>query len=291
MDIRNLETLIAVVDSASLAEASRRLGVTPAAVAQRITALEGDIGTKLVTRVGRNVQPTPHGLSIAERCRMIVVEARNLSSFDEEGSPVGQLHIGAITTALTGILPQILRRLTEVAPRLDLFLSPGTSPNLYSQVNSGELDVAITVKPPFPIPKACEWVALRQERLVLMKPEGLKGCDPLELLRYQPFIRYDRNSWGGRIADRYLRDQKIRPTDRFELDSLEAISVMVSTGLGVAIVPDWAPPWPAPLNIKKLDLPNAPFREIGMFWLRSTERTSAIEALLRAHKRSTQAKR
>jgi DNA-binding transcriptional LysR family regulator len=43
------------------------------------------------------------------------------------------------------------------------------------------------------------------------------------------------------LIDRYLRKAGIRPKELFELDGLEAVAVMVDRGLGVSILPDWAP--------------------------------------------------
>jgi hypothetical protein len=40
------------------------------------------------------------------------------------------------------------------------------------------------------------------------------------------------------MVDRYLRQTGIRPRERFELDALEAVAVMVDRGLGVSLVPD-----------------------------------------------------
>jgi len=53
MDTRFLESFVAVVENGSIAEASRLLGVTPAAIAQRIKALETEIGARLVLRAAR----------------------------------------------------------------------------------------------------------------------------------------------------------------------------------------------------------------------------------------------
>jgi DNA-binding transcriptional LysR family regulator len=43
MDTRFLESLVTVADSGSIAEAARRLNLTPAGVTQRIRALENEI--------------------------------------------------------------------------------------------------------------------------------------------------------------------------------------------------------------------------------------------------------
>jgi DNA-binding transcriptional LysR family regulator len=58
MDSHFLESFVMVVDNGSIAEAARRLNLTAAGVAQRIRALESEIGTRLVFRFGRSVRPT-----------------------------------------------------------------------------------------------------------------------------------------------------------------------------------------------------------------------------------------
>ncbi|MET0532413.1 MAG: LysR family transcriptional regulator [Microvirga sp.] len=283
MDTRFLESFLTVVEAGSMAEAARRLGVTPAAVAQRIQALEQEIGTQLLSRAGRTVRPTEAGTAILARSRQVVREVRELRAFAAGEKLAGEIRLGAISTALTGLLPRLLMQLVSEAPLVDFYVVPGTSIELYRKVVEGDLDAAILVKPQFSLPKAYEWHLLRTEPLVVIGPEASAGSDPHELLRSQPFIRYDRNHWGGRLADSYLRQAGIRPQERLELDALEAIAVMVDKGLGVSLVPDWAPPWPEGLSISKLSLPNtAPVRHIGLMWPRTSPKTRLIQALLTA---------
>jgi len=270
MNTQFLETFAMVAEHGSMAEAARRLGVTPAAVAQRIAALEADLGTALVLRSGRRVAPTEAGRAIVAGSRRILAEVRQLRLAARADVAVGELRLGAISTAMTGLLPPALHRLAETSPGIDVFLQPGTSAEMYRQVSDGSLDAAILVRPPFAIPKSQEWQRLRTEPLVMICPEPWAGDDPLALLRERPFIRYDRNNWGGRLADRWMKDMGLSVREGLELDQLEAIAVMVSRGLGVSIVPDWAPPWPEGLTLRRLPLPGhlRPTREIGLLWPR-----------------------
>jgi DNA-binding transcriptional LysR family regulator len=83
------------------------------------------------------------------------------------------------------------------------------------------------------------------------------------------------------MVDRYLRQAGIRPRERFELDALEAVAVMVDRGLGVSLVPDWAPPWPEGLSIRKTPLPGRPVvRRIGVIWTRASVRIRLVHAFL-----------
>ena len=117
----------------------------------------------------------------------------------------------------------------------------------------------------------------------------MAGRDPHELLANEPLIRYDRNQWGGRLADDYLRRAGIVPRERFELNGLNAIAVMVDRGLGVSLVPDWARPWPEGLRLVRLPLPDAGEpRRIGIVWSRSSVRIRLVNVLLEESRKTMQ---
>ncbi len=274
MDTAFLQTLRVVVECGSFAEAARRLSLTPAAVAQRIRALEAEIGGTLVRRTGRTVQATSAGLAVAERVSHLLDEVRDLRMLASSEPGAGELRLGAVATAVTGLLPAALVRTSHRYPRLEIYVVPGTSADLYRGVLDNQLDAAIIVEPPFPIPKICAWQVLRTEPLVVIAREGLSLADPHAVLSREPVIRYDRNHWGGRLAEAYLRAAGLRSRQRFELDALDAIAVMVDRGLGVALVPDWAPPWPAGLRLGKVLAPLSGFdRRLGLIWRHSAPRS------------------
>lgn len=280
MDIRFLESFVAVAECGSIAEAARRLNLTPAALAQRLRALEQDLGHSLVSRVGRTVRPTASGLAVLRHAGALIDGARDLRAIAANDQPEGQLRLGATATALTGLLPGIVERLGARYPRIDLFIRPGASVDLYHGVISGELDAAVIVRPQFPVPKATGWLTLREEPLILIARQGMVMDDPLTLLRRERFIRYDRNQWGGQIVDRYLRQNGVRLREWLELDALDAIAALVSRGLGIAIVPDWAPPWPEGLRLERMALDGAGSRQTGVLWNRSGARIAAVRAFV-----------
>lgn len=282
METRFLETFLMVVQHGSLAEASRRLGVTPAAIAQRIQALEDEIGLPLLARSGRRVKPTEAGIAILEKSRRVLADVRQLKSLAHDDQAFGELRLGAISTALTGLLPNALRKVFDTTPGVDIFLLPGTSAELYNSVLEEKIDAAILVKPPFPIPKTLHWELIRSEPFVLLAPPDLTHIPADRLLREQPFIRYDRSNWGGRLADAYLQSQRILPREWLELDSLEAISVMVEAGLGVSLMPDWRSSLFDNLRLARLPLRNAPYREIGLLRPRNVPSARLIQAVLDA---------
>jgi DNA-binding transcriptional LysR family regulator len=287
LDIQFLHTFVSVVDHGSMAAAARTLNITPAAVAQQIRTLERQIGTPLIARAGRTVSVTEAGARILERARHLLRDANDLRAVANDEGTAGELRLGAGTTALTGILPDILARVVSRFPQISVFIKPGYSAELYRAVENDELDAAVALEAPFELHKSCGWQLLREEPLVVLAPQSMAGRDPHEILATQPLIRYDRNQWGGRQADQYLRSVGITPQERFELNALNAIAVMVDRGLGVSLVPDWARPWPEGLSLVRIALPQpAEPRRIGIVWSRSSVRIRLVMAFLEEARRS-----
>lgn len=280
MDTRFLESFLIVAECGSIAEAARRLNMTPAAVAQRIRTLEAELDQPLISRVGRTVRPTAAGLAVKRHARDLLRAARDLRAIAANDLPAGQLRIGATATALTGLIPGIIADLSTRFRQIDYFLRPGSSMDLYHAVVAEELDTALIIKPQFPIPKAFSWMTLRREPLLLLTPAGLPVLDVHSTIAEQPFIRYDRNQWGGQIVDRYLRRHEITVHEWVELDALDAIAALVNRGLGVALVPDWAPPWPEGIRVQKILIDDAELRCMGVLWMNSGPRIAAIRAFV-----------
>ncbi|KAA0179947.1 LysR family transcriptional regulator [Cupriavidus gilardii] len=267
MDIRYLQSFVAVVEHGSFAEAARRLGLTPAAIAARVKALEESLDTPLVQRAGRTVVPTQGGLRILPKARAVVRDVRDLNAVAHDDSLLGELRLGVSTSALTGLLPPILKRVYAAHPQLKIFVEPGSSSHLYRRIVGGDLDAGIIVAPQFAIPKAFEWHVLVREPFIVLAPESMAERGAHELLATEPFIRYDRGMWGGMVADRYLHEHNIVPHERLEIDALNAIATMVHQGIGVSLVPDWTPPWPEGIRVARIALPGrAPVRQVGLLW-------------------------
>lgn len=264
-----------------MAAAARSLNLSASAVAQQLRALEREIGVPLLIRIGRTVRITDRGSRILNHARQIVRDSANLRGLAHDGSLSGELRLGACSSALIGILPQLMAKVSAKYPDIRFRVESANSVQLYTQMLAGNLDAACVLEAPFPLPKTCEWLLIREEPLVVLAPSRLAHADPLELLRTEPFIRYDRNKWGGRAPDKYLRELGIEPNERYEVDMLQAIAVMVDLGLGVSLLPHWSAPWPADLDIVRLPLRDHRIgRRVGIVWSRSSIRIRLVNLLL-----------
>ena len=72
MEIRQLETLVAIINHGGFTAASEAIGLTQSAVSLQIKALEEDLGVELFDRFTRPPTPTRRALEIANQAREIL---------------------------------------------------------------------------------------------------------------------------------------------------------------------------------------------------------------------------
>jgi len=281
METSFLTSFLLVVDTGSMAEAARRLDLTPAAVAQQIRTLEREFGAPLLARAGRTVSVTPAGSRIVAQSRGLLRELADLKVLANDEHATGELRLGTINTALHSLLPDILAHFVSAHPHVKVFIQSGSSNELYEALRQGDVDAAVCTHPAFAMPKTFVWELLREEPLVVIAPQSLAKRDAHDLLAHEPLIRYDRSRAGGKEAERYLRRAGIVPTERFELSSLAAIAMMVDRGLGVSLAPDVATPITGTLRIARISLPmESEPRRFGVLWKRGSVRDRLIRGLV-----------
>ncbi|MCG7493666.1 LysR family transcriptional regulator [Thalassobius sp. Cn5-15] len=232
MDLRFVETLIAAVEEASLAGAARRLGVTPAAVSQRVDALEAQLQVPLLLRFGRGMAATPECEALLPELRRMVAIHAGLPQILARDQLKGMLRLGAVSTALADHAADLVQGLKQHAPEVELTLTPGASAELYEAFMQRRLDAALLVAPPFAVPKALRFDPLTKQPVGLLMPKD--GAADL------PFLLYARAAWGGAMCYRVLQQQFGSPRFLCEMDALETIAQLVEDGVGQAVVPKWA---------------------------------------------------
>ncbi|KAA8995746.1 LysR family transcriptional regulator [Affinibrenneria salicis] len=235
--IREIKTFVAVTQFGTFATAGQHIGLTQSAVSAQIRSLEEALGMQLFDRSGRTAQLNTAGNRVLPMAEEILAIFARMSQPEDIDHYRGAIKIGAIATVQTGLLPKVLVQLHQQAPALETKLLPGVSFDLLTQVDAGHIDLAIVLKPAFALSKDLYYEILKQEPFALITPTDLPGDNPLAIIRENPFIRYDRTSFGGRLVTRFLREHRLEPTLALEIDEIDAIVKMVENHLGVALVP------------------------------------------------------
>src|SRR5882724_6526851 len=76
MDIRQLESLLAVLDASTMTQAAENLHLSTAAVSLQLTSLASELGVELFVRSGRTLTPTPAARRLAEHARAVNLRLR-----------------------------------------------------------------------------------------------------------------------------------------------------------------------------------------------------------------------
>jgi len=244
MELRQLKTLVAVLNHGGFAAAGEAIGLTQSAVSLQIKALEEELGVELFDRFTRPPTPNIKALELARRARQILKLCSDLNKNISE-QLTGALDLGAVPTIQSGLLPEALVIMRETHPELHVNVTSGFSKDLSQKVDRGFISSAI-VNEPRQLAAGLSWHPFVHEKMVVIAPEKAKGDTDRELLESLPFIRFQRLAWEGRLIEEHLRERGIKVNTNMEMDSLEAVSQMVAHGLGVSVVPhrDMADPFP-----------------------------------------------
>ncbi|WP_059004058.1 LysR family transcriptional regulator [Pseudomonas syringae] len=290
--IKELKTLIAVAREGTFAAAGDRIGLTQAAVSAQMQRLEAQLGVELFDRKGRSAQLNRMGQQVLLQGQELVRLYGSLGSSATGSAPNVLVTIGAIASVQRSFLPDALALFHQRFPQCRTRVIPGLSMDLVNQVDAGEVDLAAIIRPPFSLHSDLRWTTLMREPYRLIVPADLQGEDWAELISSQPFIRYDRSSFGGRQVDRFLRQTHVSLREVCELDELDAIVKLVANGVGVALVPETATIQAWPAGVRALDLgPHTFHRDIGLVHRarRSlTEPVNVLAQLLIAQVQDTQ---
>jgi LysR family hydrogen peroxide-inducible transcriptional activator len=242
--IRDLEYLDAIDTHRHFGRAAESCFVSQPTLSGQIMKLEEQLGITLVERQTRKVMLTPAG-------EQLVVEARNVlqaaSNFEASARALldpfsGDLHVGLIPTLAPYLLPHIMKDLNKKLPNINFYLHEDKTKNLLKSLDDGKLDFIIL--PWLEEMDKFDRYDLFEEPLVLAtsKDHQLSSKEVVsldELKEYEVLTLEDGHC---------LRDQAlgfcftagVKEDNRFQATSLETLRYMVSSNMGITLLPQLA---------------------------------------------------
>src|SRR5215470_19579020 len=118
LKLRDLDILLAVVETGSMGKAAKRLNTSQPAVSKAVVELEDALGVRLVDRSRRGVVPTPYGLALSKRSVAIFNDLRQgVQDIDFLADPTrGEIRIGMTDPLMVAIATPVIDRLTRKYP-------------------------------------------------------------------------------------------------------------------------------------------------------------------------------
>lgn len=260
-ELSQLRCFVAVAETLHFGQAATQLNMTQPPLSRQVQLLEREVGATLLERNSRSVRLTPAG-------RVFLPEARRILRLSESAirwtqrvwrGEGGTLRIGFTAASGYGMLPDLMMRMRDAMPEVDVVLREMVTSAQIEALASGVLDIGF-VRPPVNLRQfqSREYLA---EPFVAAVPadSALATKDVIGLadLDDVPFIMFSPD------AARYFHDLLVAAFDRAEVlprivhqvGQMHSMLALVDAGFGSALVPEAA---------TRLRFPNVEFREASL---------------------------
>ena len=245
LDFR-LKVFQSVAVNLSFTKAAHQLYITQPAITRHIRELELEFETKLFHRTGNRVSLTEAGkilLSYAEQISTLHNEAKiDISRL--QGSPGGELRLGASTTVAQYVIPGALAKFSERFPKTRLSLVNGNSEQIEQLLLKNKINIGIVEGKP--ANTDLRYAPFLDDELVIFTALKNKAVGP-KVSRQDfaalPLVLRERGSGTLEIIEKCLKQAGINPKDLhvlMYLGSTEAIKGFIKTGIGTGIVSRFA---------------------------------------------------
>ena len=243
MDTRQLQAFCEVVERRSFSQAAERLGVTQPAVSLQVRSLEKRLGTQLLDRSGRRVEPTEAGLRLYRGAqRLLQMEDDLLSELAQEatGDLEGTFEIGASTGPGGVVLAHILCEFAESHEKLHVALSVYDTQTIVDRVADRTLQLGVVGAAPRH--RGVEYEPFFNDTVILACPPGHRFAGrtiTLDELRTETLIVMQEGAGVRQMIDDELLRVGLRLRDlavRLELGLQESVTSAVRSGYGVTFI-------------------------------------------------------
>jgi LysR family hydrogen peroxide-inducible transcriptional activator len=295
MTLTELKYIVAVAREKHFGHAAEACFVAQPTLSVAIKKLEDELGVVIFERGGTEVSVTPLGAQIVAQAERVLEQTAAIKEIaNQNKDPLsGPLRLGIIYTIGPYLLPSLVKTMIERVPQMPLILQENFTTRLIELLRQGELDAAIMALP-FPehglnvlplydeefvvaLPRQHKWADRKQIDANELKSEtmlllGNGHCFRDQVLEVCPEMsRFSTN--GDGIAR------------TFEGSSLETIRHMVSSGIGITVLPKASIP---DMNTRDGMVRYVPFiapapsRRVVIAWRKSFTRQAAIDAVQKA---------
>lgn len=240
MELHQLRYFVAVADEGSFSRAAAREHVAQPSLSQQIQKLEFEVGQPLFDRLPRGAILTQAGEQLlvhAKRVLAEIADARNALSL--RGDLAGTVSLGIIPTIAPFFLPRLLPGLALRHPGIALNVIEDVTSGLLRRLEVGDLDLAL-VSTVLPSPAfRVETVATETLVVLLHSRSALasKKCLSWQHLDSERFlVLQDLHCLSGQVAQ-VCAKHRVHPNIVFQGAQLETIARLVTSGMGLSLVP------------------------------------------------------
>ena len=288
MNFNHLRSFYNVGKYLSFSEAAKNLYISQPTVSIQVRKLEEELQTKLIEQLGKKIYLTDAGKRLYNYASEIFKLAKeaNLMINDISDFNIGQVLLGAGTTAGIYLLPELLGSFKADYPKVEIKLQVGNSKLIIQRLLENEIDFAVIGEG---LGLDLDFISksITKDELVLIvspnHPLATKHEVSILDLCNETFILRERGSSSREIFEKAIIKNNIQMNVAMELNCVEAIKKAVAANLGISVVSNSALKLEKQLNavaslkIKDLDL----VRNIYLVYHKDKEFTNIIKNFIK----------
>jgi DNA-binding transcriptional LysR family regulator len=240
LNLYSLQLFVAAVEAGSIAAAAEREFIAASALSKRIAELERVLGTPLLMRQARGVEPTAAGRVLVRGARTLLHEADDLAAKvrDFATGESGHVRVAANLSSITQFLSTELSEFAQKHPRIQIDLDERISSMVTRMVLENVADIGVfSFSPDEP---QLEVHPYREDEMVLithrshpLAPRGIVGfVDTLDF----DHIGLQRDSAIAVTTERVALAAGRELRTRFFVQSYDALISMVRAHLGIGLI-------------------------------------------------------
>ena len=283
MNINHLRYFITAAQCLNFSEAAKLLFITQPTLSYCISTMEKTLGTALFQRTTKSISLTNAGEVFLESAKQIVdmydASVHKIQTMKDNISH--SLRVAFLGTSFTQDFPQWINTFRSKYPEVDLSLQVYSSPQFFKAYNENLFDVGFARKLELTEFKNIRYIKLNSDRMMVAisksNPLAEKDSIKLDELGDLPFIivDYSRSPNFYNKIMQVCTGRSYTVKIRHLADSPNSIYPMVSSGIGVAIVPS-SSAYATYSNIKYLNIDDRDYED--MFDYDTDPRSLNIEA-------------
>lgn len=244
MDLRHLRYFVAVAEERSFLRASERLHISQPPLSTQIKDLERAVGAALFERSSRGVNLTAAGVAFYTEAVAILarIEHAKIAVSRVTQGEQGHLKLGFIPIADFSVLPSTLCHFKNQFPSVNVQLYQLDAEAQLRELEAENIDVGLTTVPHEGA--KLSFTTLFEEGLVLAVPDNHRALNDstaisLEVFAKERFIMTPRSMTPGLhdLSFEFCRNVGFSPNISQIADQLQTVIGLVSSGLGIALVP------------------------------------------------------
>jgi DNA-binding transcriptional LysR family regulator len=237
INLAQLRAFVAVVDAGGFSVAASELGITQSAVSHAVGALERTVGAQVLHRNAAAPTPTTLGAQLLDHARsaLAATEAIGDLAAAQHGTPRGTIRLAAPPTVCQGMLPELIADWRARLPRVTVRVFEGEDDEVADWLSALTVEAAVLVDPPRSTPGGL--LGTDTFQALLRRDHPLAGRAELELTDLSDdALLFSGGSCEQPIHDLY-RQAGLRLAPTHHVRELNTLFAMVSSGLGITIVP------------------------------------------------------